>query len=87
MNRRNFIQLLGCGCLSWGVSSCSNAPITDRKQLKIIPENKLNAKAAQIFEKIKKKEKLSDDKKKLNEIKDIGKKWNIQYQNIFQIKI
>ena len=83
MNRRNFIQLLGCGCLSWGVSSCSNAPITDRKQLKIIPENKLNAKAAQIFEKIKNKEKLSDDKKKLNEIKDIGKKMEYSISKYF----
>ena len=55
MNRRNFLHLLGCGCMSLGFSSCSNAPITERKQLKIIPEANLNAKAAQIYEKIKKK--------------------------------
>ena len=52
----------------------TNAPITDRKQLKIIPEAKLNAQAAQIYEKIKEKEKMSDDKKSLNQIKEIGKK-------------
>ena len=53
---------------------CSTAPITERRQLKIIPEAKLNAQAAQIYEKVKEKEKLSDDTKKLNEIKEIGKK-------------
>ncbi len=74
MNRRNFIHFVGCGCLSFGLNSCTNAPITDRKQLKLIPENKLNAQAAQIYEKVKRKEKLSDDKTTLSEIKKIGKK-------------
>jgi len=56
------------------LGACSTAPITDRRQLKIIPESKLNAQAAQIFEKVKEKEKMSDDIKTLNEIKDIGKR-------------
>ena len=47
-------------------NSCSTAPITERKQLKIIPEAKLNAQAAQIYEKIKEKEKLITDIKILN---------------------
>jgi len=74
MDRRFFLQTLGCGCLSLGISSCTTVPITDRKQLKLIPESKLNAQAAQIYEKIKKKEKLSNDINQLNEIKTIGKK-------------
>ena len=74
MNRRNFIHLLGCGCLSLGFSSCTTTPITQRKQLRLIPEHKLNAQAAQIYEKVKQKEKLSDDAKTLNNIKNIGKK-------------
>ena len=45
---------MGCGCLSIGMQSCATAPITQRKQLKLIPESKLNAQAAQIYEKIKK---------------------------------
>ena len=69
MNRRNFIQLLGCGCLSVGLHSCSSAPITDRKQFKILPESKLNSQAAQIYEKVKEKEKMSNDVKTLNLIK------------------
>ncbi len=74
MNRRKFLNYVGCGCGSLLLASCSTVPITERKQLKLIPEYKLNAQAAQIYEKIKSKEKLSDDKKKLNEIKEIGKK-------------
>ncbi len=74
MDKRLFLQFLGCGCISIGVSSCATVPITDRKQLKLIPEAKLNAQAAQIYEKIKEKEKLSDDISKLNEIKEIGKR-------------
>ena len=74
MNRRKFINLIGCSCLSLGVHACTTAPITDRKQLKLIPESKLNAQAAQIYEKVKQKEKMSDDLKALNEIKEIGKK-------------
>ena len=74
MNRRKFLNYIGCGCSSLMVSACSTAPITDRRQFKIIPESKLNAQAAQIFEKVKEKEKMSDDIKTLNEIKDIGKR-------------
>ena len=74
MNRRNFMQLMGCGCISMGLHSCSTAPITDRRQLKILPESKLNAQAAQIYEKVKEKEKMSKDTKTLNLIKKIGSK-------------
>ncbi len=74
MNRRKFLTYIGCGCCGLMMNSCTTAPITERKQLKIIPEAKLNAQAAQIYEKIKEKEKLSKDTKSLNEIKEIGKK-------------
>tara|TARA_B100000700_G_scaffold276803_1_gene323625 strand:- start:64 stop:885 length:822 start_codon:yes stop_codon:yes gene_type:complete len=74
VNRRNFIHLLGCGCLSIGLQSCTTAPITNRKQLKLLPESKLNAQAAQIYEKVKEKEKMSQDIETLNLIKKIGNK-------------
>ena len=74
MNRRKFLNYLGCGCCGVMINGCSTAPITDRRQLKLIPESKLNAQAAQIYEKVKEKEKMSNDIKSLNEIKDIGKK-------------
>ena len=65
---------MGCGCCGFILNSCSTALITQRRQLKIIPEAKLNAQAAQIYEKIKEKEKMSDDLETLNQIKEIGKK-------------
>jgi len=74
MNRRKFLSYVGCSCGSLLLTSCSTAPITERKQLKIVSEAKLNARAAEIYEKIKEKEKLSDDKKTLNEIREIGKR-------------
>ena len=74
MDRRKFLNYVGCGCCGLMINACTTAPITKRRQLKIIPEEKLNAQAAQIYEKVKKKEKMSDDKKTLNVIKNIGKK-------------
>tara|TARA_B100001093_G_C26793511_1_gene1000066 strand:+ start:939 stop:1766 length:828 start_codon:yes stop_codon:yes gene_type:complete len=74
MDRRKFLSYVGCGCCNVLLTSCSTAPITERKQLKIISESRLNAQAAAVYEKIKDKEKLSKDLKKLNEIKEIGKK-------------
>ena len=78
------MQVLGCGCLSLGISSCTTVPITDRRQLKLIPESKLNAQAEQIYEKVKKREKLSDNINQLNEIKDIGKKIEYSISEYFQ---
>ena len=74
MNRRKFLSYVGCGCCNIILTSCGTVPITKRRQLKIIPEAHLNAKAALIYEKVKEKEKLSDDTETLNKIKKIGKK-------------
>ncbi len=59
MNRRKFLSYVGCGCCGFVLNSCTTAPITDRKQLNIISEAKLNAKAASIIA-------LSDEKLKKN---------------------
>ncbi|MDC3036064.1 M48 family metallopeptidase [Candidatus Pelagibacter sp.] len=84
MNRRKFLSYVGCGCCGIILNSCSTAPITNRRQLKLIPEANLNAKAAQIYEKVKEKENLSKDTKTLNEIKDIGKKMENAIAMYFQ---
>ena len=49
MDRRKFLNLVGCGCCGYFLTSCGTVPITDRKQLKLIPEAKLNAQAAQLL--------------------------------------
>ena len=46
---------MGCGCISAGLHGCTTTPITERRQLKLIPESKLNAQAAELYEKVKKK--------------------------------
>ena len=83
MNRRKFLTYVGCGCCGMMLNSCTTTPITERRQLKIIPESKLNAQAAAIYEKVKEKEKMSDDSKSLNEIKEIGKKMEYSISEYF----
>ena len=74
INRRKFLEIFGsCSC-GFALTACSTAPITDRKQLKLIPEVTLNKQAAQIYENVRRKAKLSDNKKQLEEIKEIGSK-------------
>ena len=65
---------MGCGCASFGLHACTSVPITERKQLRLIPEAKLNAQAEKLYEKVKEKEKLSKDIATLNKIKNIGSK-------------
>jgi len=72
INKRKFLRFVSCCACGLIISSCTTAPITERKQFKIIPESTLNRQAAQIYEKVKSKEKLSDDLNQLNEIKEIG---------------
>ncbi len=74
MDRRKFLTYVGCGCCNLMLTSCGTTPITERRQLKLISERKLNPQAAQIYEKVKKKEKLISDTKELNQIINIGKK-------------
>jgi len=74
INRRKFLEVFGgCGCALM-VGSCATAPITDRKQLKLLPESTLNRQAAQVYEKFKGQTKLSKDKSQLKEIKEIGER-------------
>ena len=72
INRRKFLEIFGvCSC-GLVISSCTSAPITERKQLKLIPESTLNRQAVRIYENVKQRAKLSNDKKQLEEIKEIG---------------
>ncbi len=74
INRRKFLGLFGCGCCSILLPSCTSVPITDRKQLSIIPEATINRQAAAAYESFRTKTKLITKGAQLNEIRDIGKK-------------
>ena len=74
INRRRFLGLFGCSCCSVFLPSCSTVPITERKQLSIIPEAKINQQAAAAYEKFRDKSKLITKGSQLNEIRNIGKR-------------
>ena len=74
INRRKFLGLFGCGCCSLLIPSCSTVPITERRQLSLIPETTINRQAAQAYSQFKSKAKLITKGEQLSEIKTIGKK-------------
>ncbi len=74
INRRKFLELFGCSCCSALLTSCSTVPITERKQLTIFSEAKINQQAAGFYEKFKSKTKLITKGKLLNDVVKVGKK-------------
>ena len=74
INRRKFLGLFGCGCCSLVLPSCSTVPITERRQLTIFSESRINAQAAAVYENFRNKTKLVTKGKALDEIIEIGKK-------------
>ena len=83
INRRKFLGLFGCGCCSLILPSCSTVPITERKQLSIIPEYRINQQAASAYENFRKKAKLITSGSKLNEIREIGKRMENSVSSFF----
>ncbi len=86
INRRKFLGLFGCGCCSILLPSCTTVPITDRKQLSIIPEAKINSQAAQAYERFKSKAKLINEGPQLREVERIGKRIEIAVSTFFKNK-
>ena len=83
INRRKFLGLFGCGCCSLILPSCTTVPITDRKQLSIIPEAKINQQAASAYEKFKIKTKLITKGPQLKEVVNIGKRIETAVSSFF----
>ena len=86
INRRKFLGLFGCGCCSLILPSCSTVPITDRKQLSIIPESTINRQAATAYETFRTKTKLITSGSQLKEIREIGKKIEFAVSTFFNNK-
>ncbi len=83
INRRKFLGYFGCSCCSLVFPSCSTVPITERKQLSIIPEARINRQAAAAYEQFRNKAKLITSGQQLNEIRDIGKKMEFAVSTFF----
>ena len=84
INRRKFLSYFGCGCCSLLLPSCSTVPITERKQLSIIPESRINAQAAAAYEQFRTKTKLITSGSQLKEIREIGKKMEVAVSSFFE---
>ena len=84
INRRKFLGYFGCGCCSLLLPSCSTVPITERKQLSIIPESRINAQAAAAYEQFRAKTKLITSGSQLKEIREIGKKMEYAVSTFFE---
>ena len=83
INRRKFLGLFGFSCCSIILPSCSTVPITERKQLSIIPESRINRQAAAAYENFKSKAKLINKGSQLNEVRRIGKKMEVAVSAFF----
>ena len=86
INRRKFLGLFGCSCCSLILPSCSTVPITDRKQLTIIPESKINSQAAVAYEQFRNKAKLIKEGPQLKEVVEIGKRIEVAVSSFFENK-
>tara|TARA_E500000178_G_scaffold304033_1_gene314598 strand:- start:3758 stop:4528 length:771 start_codon:yes stop_codon:yes gene_type:complete len=64
--------------------SCSTVPITERKQLSIISESRINRQSAAAYENFRNKSKLITKGSQLNEIREIGKKMEIAVSAFFK---
>ncbi len=84
INRRKFLGYFGCGCCSLILPSCATVPITERRQLSIIPEASINRQAAAAYEVFKTKTKLITTGSQLDEIKNIGKKMENAVSSFFK---
>ena len=84
INRRKFLGLISCGCCSIILPSCSTVPITERKQLSIVSEARINRQAAAAYENFRGKAKLITSGSALNEIREIGKRMENSVSSFFQ---
>ena len=84
INRRKFLGYFGCSCCSLILPSCSTVPITERKQLSIIPESRINRQAAAAYENFRSKSKLITSGRQFNEVIDIGKKMEVAVSAFFK---
>jgi len=84
INRRKFLGYFGCSCCSLMLPSCSTVPITERKQLSIISEARINRQSAAAYEQFRKKSKLITSGVQLREIKEIGKRMEVAVSAFFE---
>ena len=86
INRRKFLGYFGCSCGSLLLPSCTTVPITERKQLSLISESRINRQAATAYENFRSKSKLILKGSQIKEIRQIGKKMEFAVSAFFEKK-
>ena len=88
INRRKFLELIGCSCCGYFLTSCGTVPITQRKQLTLYPESVINRQAAKAYLnfKNKSKSKLITSGKDLDKVVNIGRKIENAVSTFFRSK-
>ena len=83
INRRKFLGLFGFGCCSIFLPSCTTVPITERKQLSIISESRINRQAAAAYENFRSKSKIITKGSQYKEVVQIGKRMEKAVESFF----
>tara|TARA_X000000950_G_C13680752_1_gene563841 strand:+ start:1 stop:834 length:834 start_codon:yes stop_codon:yes gene_type:complete len=84
INRRKFLGYFGCSCCSLILPACTTVPITERKQLSIISEARINRQSAAAYEQFRKKSKIITSGTQLREIREIGKRMENAVSSFFE---
>ena len=88
INRRKFLEIMGCSCCGYFLTSCGTVPITERKQLTLYPESVINRQAEKAYANFKKKakSKLITSGKDFDKIIKIGGKIEKSVSAFFKSK-
>ena len=86
IKRRKFLELFSYGCCGFILPGCSTVPITERKQLTIFSEAKINLQAAAAYQEFKKKNKIIPKGSQIKEITEVGKKIEFAVSTFFNNK-
>ncbi len=86
IKRRKFLELFSCGCCGFVLPGCSTVPITQRKQLTIFSEAKINQQAAAAYQVFKNKNKIITKGSEIKQIIEVGKKIEFAVSSFFNNK-
>ncbi len=74
MAMRRVWRILAAACLACVIAACSTVPITQRKQLNLIPASSMLSMSFQQYDKFLKENKICADKEKTEMVKRVGRR-------------
>ena len=84
INRRKFLELFTYSCCGLILPGCSTVPITERKQLTIFSENRINRQASAAYENFRSKTKLVTKGSEIEMVRSIGKRIEYAVTTFFE---